>query len=142
MKMSELNFTPEEIAAVKELVGVAVALKQSGTLGLLKAMAENGDHLLETISEEKGLLRVVAVGNAALEPVRELEAEKVNDLSFNVEELVDALVKALAKTNPKEVPRVGMTAALGYLRDEDVQKGLGFLLTLAKNLGAALNGKL
>jgi len=139
--MSELKFTPEEIAAVKELVEVAVALKKSGTLGILKAMTENGDKLLETISEETAVLRLLSVGNAALEPVRELEVEDVRKLSWNTEELVKALLKALAETNPKEVPRVGMTGAIGYLRDEDVQKGLGFLLTLAKNLGAVLNEK-
>ncbi len=140
--MSELKLTPEEIAAVKELVGVAVALKQSGTLGLLKAMAENGDHLLETVAEEKAVLRLAGIGNAALEPVREIGPEEVEEIQVNTEELVGALLKALSKTNPKEAPKVGMTAALGYLRDEDVQKGLGFLLVLAKNLGAALNGKL
>ena len=139
--MSEIKFTPEEIAAVKELVEVAVALKKSGTLGLLKSFTENGDKLLETIAEEKAVLRLTAIGNAALEPIREMEPEKVNDISLNVEELTKALFEALAQTNPKEVPKVGMTAALGYLRDEDIQKGLGFLLTLAKNLGKALNGK-
>ena len=139
--MSELSFTPEEISAVKELVEVAVALKKSGTLGLLKSLTENGDKLLETIAEEKAVLRLTAIGNAALEPLRGMEAEKVNDISTNVEELVKALLKALAETNPKEVPKVGMTGAIGYLRDEDVQKGLGFLLTLAKNLGAVLNEK-
>ncbi len=140
--MGEIKFTPEEISAVKELVEVAVALKKSGTLGILKAMTENGDKLLETVAEEKAILRLTAVGNSALEPVRELEVEDVRKLSWNTEELVRALLKALAETNPKEAPKVGMTAALGYLRDEDVQKGLGFLLTLAKNLGAVLNGKL
>ena len=140
--MSELKLTPEEVAAVKELAEVALALKKGGTLGLLKAMTENGDKLLETVAEEKALLRLMGVGNAALEPVRELETAEVREISWNTEELVRALLKALAKTDPKEVPKVGMTAALGYLRDEDVQKGLGFLLTLAKNLGAALNGKL
>jgi len=140
--MSELKFTPEEIAAVKELVEVAVALKKSGTLGLLKAMTENGDHVLEAISEETAVIRLIGVGNAALEPVRELEVSEVDEIQFHTEELVRALLKALARTDPKEVPKVGMTAILGYLRDEDVQKGLGFLLTLAKNLGAALNGKL
>lgn len=139
--MSEIKFTPEEIAAVKELVEVAVALKKSGTLGILKAMTGNGDKLLETIAEEKAVLRLLAVGNAALEPVRELEVEDVRKLSWNTEELVRALLKALAETDPRETPRVGMTSAIGYLRDEDVQKGLGFLLTLAKNLGAVLNGK-
>jgi len=140
--MTELKLTPEEIAAVKELAEVALALKRGGTLGLLKAMTENGDKLLETIAEEKALLRLLGVGNAALEPVRKLETGEVREIEWNTEELVGALLKALAKTNPKEAPRVGMTAALGYLRDEDVQKGLGFLLVLAKNLGAALNGKL
>ncbi|MBP1912091.1 DUF1641 domain-containing protein [Thermococcus stetteri] len=139
--MSELNFTPEEIAAVKELAEVALALKRGGYLGLIKAMTENGDKFLDTISEEK-ILRLLGVGNAALEPVRELETSEVMEIEWNTEELVSALLKALAKTNPKEVPKVGMMAALGYLRDEDVQKGLGFLLTLAKNLGAAMNGKL
>ncbi|WP_099211008.1 DUF1641 domain-containing protein [Thermococcus henrietii] len=139
--MSELKFTPEEISAVKELVEVAVALKKSGTLGILKAMTENGDKLLETIAEEKVVLRLTAIGNSALEPVRELEVEDVRKLSWNTEELVKALLKALAETNPKEVPKVGTTGAIGYLRDEDVQKGLGFLLTLAKNLGAVLNEK-
>ena len=140
--MTELKLTPEEIAAVKELAEVALALKRGGTLGLLKAMTENGDKLLETIAEEKALLRLLGVGNAALEPVRKLETGEVREIEWNTEELVGALLKALAKTNPKEAPRVGMTAALGYLRDEDVQKGLGLLLVLAKNLGAALNGKL
>lgn len=140
--MSELTLTPEEVAAVKELAEVALALKRGGTLGLLKSMTENGDKLLETIAEEKAVLRLAGIGNAALEPVRELETDDVINLNWNTEEVVRALLKALAKTNPKEAPKVGMTAALGYLRDEDVQKGLGFLLTLAKNLGAALNGKL
>ncbi len=140
--MSELTLTPEEIAAVRELAEVALALKKGGTLGILKAMTENGDKLLETIAEEKALLRLVGVGSAALEPVRELETAEVREISWNTEELVRALLKALSKTDPKEAPKVGMTAALGYLRDEDVQKGLGFLLVLAKNLGAALNGKL
>ncbi|WP_457751703.1 DUF1641 domain-containing protein [Thermococcus sp.] len=139
--MEELKFTHEEVEAVKELVEVAVALKKAGILGILKSFTENGDKLLETIAEEKAVMRLTAVGNAALEPVRELELDEVRKLSWNTEELVGALLKALAKTNPKESPKVGMTAALGYLRDEDVQKGLGFLLTLAKNLGAALNGK-
>ena len=140
--MSELNLTPEEVAAVRELAEVALALKKGGTLGILKAMTENGDKLLETVAEEKALLRLMGVGNAALEPVREIETAEVREISWNTEELVRALLKALAKTDPKEAPKVGMTAALGYLRDEDVQKGLGFLLVLAKNLGAALNGKL
>ncbi|WP_297506565.1 DUF1641 domain-containing protein [Thermococcus sp.] len=140
--MAELKLTPEEVVAIRELAEVALALKRGGTLGLLKAMTENGDKLLETIAEEKALLRLLGVGNAALEPVRELEIAEVREISWNTEELVRALLKALAKTDPKEVPKVGMTAALGYLRDEDVQKGLGFLLVLAKNLGAALNGKL
>ncbi|WP_297521898.1 DUF1641 domain-containing protein [Thermococcus sp.] len=140
--MSELKITPEEVAAVKELAEVAFALKKGGTLGILKAMTENGDKLLETVAEEKAVLRLAGIGNAALEPVREIGPEEVEEIQVNTEELVGALLKALARTNPKEVPRVGMTAALGYLRDEDVQKGLGFLLVLAKNLGAALNGKL
>ncbi|WP_297500381.1 DUF1641 domain-containing protein [Thermococcus sp.] len=140
--MSELKLTQEEVVALRELAEVALALKKGGTLGLLKAMTANGDKLLETIAEEKAVLRLLGVGNAALEPVRALETAEVREISWNTEELVRALLKALAKTNPKGVPKVGMTAALGYLRDEDVQKGLGFLLILAKNLGAALNGKL
>ena len=140
--MSELKLTPEEVSAVKELAEVALALKKGGTLGILKAMTENGDKLLETVAEEKAVLRLAGIGNAALEPVRGIGPEEVEEIQVNTEELVGALLKALARTNPKEVPRVGMTAALGYLRDEDVQKGLGFLLVLAKNLGAALNGKL
>lgn len=139
--MSEFTLTPEEVVALKELAEVAIALKKGGTLGILKSMTENGDKLLERVAEEKAILRVVGVGNAALEPVRELEIGEVREISWNTEELVRALLKALAKTDPKEAPKVGMTAVLGYLRDEDVQKGLGFILTLAKNLGAALNGK-
>ncbi|WP_456365783.1 DUF1641 domain-containing protein [Thermococcus sp.] len=140
--MAELKLTQEEVVALRELAEVALALKKGGTLGLLRAMTANGDKLLETIAEEKAVLRLLGVGNAALEPVREMGVEEVEGVQFHTEELVRALLKALAKTDPKEVPKVGMTAALGYLRDEDVQKGLGFLLVLAKNLGAALNGKL
>jgi len=138
--MSEVKLTQEEVVALKELAEVALALKKGGTLGLLKAATQNGDKLLETVAEERAL-RLLGIANAALEPVRELEVSEVRELRWNTEELVGALLKALAETNPKEVPKVGMTAALGYLRDEDVQKGLGFLLTLAKNLGKALNGK-
>jgi len=137
--MNELK--AEEIAALRELVEVAVALKKAGILGTLKAMTENGDKLLETIAEEKALARIMAVSNAALEPVRELSVEEVRRLNRNTEELVKALLKALAETDPREVPRVGMTGALGYLRDEDVQRGLGFLLSLAKNLGRAMGGE-
>ncbi len=140
--MSELTLTPEEVVAIKEMAEVALALKKGGTLGMLKSMAENGDKLLETIAEEKAVLRLAGIGNAALEPVREIETEEVEEIQVNTEELVEAFLKALAKTDPKDAQRVGVTAALGYLRDEDVQKGLGLLLILAKNLGAALNGKL
>ncbi|WP_297416615.1 DUF1641 domain-containing protein [Thermococcus sp.] len=140
--MSELTLTPEEVIAIKEMAEVALALKKGGTLGMLKSMAENGDKLLETIAEEKAVLRLAGIGNAALEPVREIETEEVEKIQVNTEELVEAFLKALAKTDPKDAPRVGVTSALGYLRDEDVQKGLGLLLILAKNLGAALNGTL
>jgi len=136
--MAEITITEEDARVIEELIKVARHLKAGGYLSLLTEMTTNGDLLLEHLANERAVIRSLGLAEAAVDPIKNLPPEKIPALRYHVLHLVGALVEALVETNPKEAPRVGMFGALKYLNDPQVQKGLGFLLTLAKNLGKAL----
>ena len=133
---------PEEEKALAELVEVAVKLKESGLLGWLKAFTENADKLLALAVADETLARGLGLGHAVAEGLREPKPQEVIDAKRSVSELVSCTVKALAAAEPaKARPVGGLLGLMRALGDEDVKKGLGALIALAKHLGACLREK-
>lgn len=127
-----------EVQALKDLLEVAVKLKEMGILGMLKEFFSNSEENLAGLQADVSLVRLGALIGAILEASRKLPGEKTASLKINVEDTSYCLFNSLAETNPAQAKKVGLTGLMGALRDPDVQKGLGFLIGIAKNLGACL----
>lgn len=130
-----------EIDALRELTEIATELKKSGMLGALKELAESSDALMEGIEDDRGLLRLGVLAGALLEAARRLEGSDVASLKMNVEDAGYCVLEALATANPGKSGNVGLFGLLRALNDPDVKRGLGYLLAIAKSLGACI-GKL
>ena len=110
MSLEEIQLETE---ALKELLELAVKLKKSGLLNIAEAVL-----------------------NAA-EKIDETQLQKIKK---NTEESMFCLFNTLSSTEPSRAEKVkGIFGLMGALRDPDVQKGLGFIIALAKNLGGCLN---
>lgn len=136
--MSEIKITEEDARVIEELIKLARNLKAGGYLTLINELTTNGDLLLEHIASEKAIIRGLALAEAAADPIKNMPPQQIPPIRKHITYMMGATFEALAKTDPKETPQVGMFGMLKYLNDPDVQKGLGFLMTLAKNLGKAL----
>jgi len=127
-----------EAQALKELVEVAVKLKESGLLGMLKDVVSDSEGAFAAILSDPSTFRLAALIGAVLEAGRRLDGSRVPGLKNCVENAVYCLLEGMANTDPAKAEPKGLMALMGALRDPDVQKGLGFLIALAKNLGACL----
>jgi uncharacterized protein YjgD (DUF1641 family) len=135
---ARLEIGEVEAEALAELVEVAVMLKKSGILGWLKALAENGDKLIELFTSDYPLFRQLGMLQAVGGGIARLEVGEYVDARMNAEKAFYCAFKGLSKADPAGAPRVGLLGMLRWLSDKDVQKGLGFLLMLAKGLGACM----
>ncbi len=131
----QLRVSREESEALETLLEIAVKLKETGMLDMLRVIAEKSGELLTLLGNDPGLQRATAFADAAHRALSRLEPEKVVDAKINMEELTYCTLNAVAAAKPSEAKRVGLLGLLGVLRDPDVQVGLGLLLAIAKNLG-------
>lgn len=133
------NTAQLETEALKELLEVAVELKKSGVLGMLKEFLTDFDGFMTSIENDPSLFRLVGLLGAVVEAARKLDGAQVAGLKKNTEDAVYCLFNSLSTTEPGKAKKVGLFGLMGALRDPDVQKGLGFIIALAKNLGGCLN---
>ncbi len=127
-----------EVQALKDLLEVAVKLKKSGILGMLNTLLSDTEETLAGIQADTSLLRLGTLIGALFEAARRLDAAKTPYLKMYTEDASFCLLNTLAETNPAQAQPKGMMGLMGALRDPDVQKGLGYLIAIAKNLGACL----
>jgi len=127
------------VEALKELAELAVALKKSGLLGMAKQFLDKSEDMLDLMQNDTGLLRLVAVAAAILEAARRVDPGRVYAIQTNTEKAFTCLLEGLGSADPAKSKPRGLTGLMGALRDPDVQKGLGFIIDLAKALGGCLN---
>ncbi len=137
--MAEITITEEDARVIEELVTLARHLKAGGYLSLITELTTNGDLLLEHLANERAAIRGLGLLEALADPIKNMPPQDMPRVRHHLVQLVGSALQAVAETDPKRAPRVGMLGALKYLNDPQVQKGLGYLLTLAKNLGKALD---
>ncbi len=136
---SGLEFNEVEVQALKDLLEVALELKRSGLLGMLKELLTSTESIMEGMQSDLSTFRLGLLLGAILEAARRLDGEKAISLKMNTEDASYCLFNSLAATKPGEVQPKGMMGLMSALRDPDVQKGIGYLIAIAKNLGACLN---
>ncbi len=141
MSGAQLEMRDEEVEALKTLVEVAVKLKESGVLDMLRVVAEKGMELLPMIQNDVSVHRAAALADAALRAIEALKPEEVLQAKLNTQAVAECTFRALASVDAGSVKPVGMGGLLGALRDKDVQTGLGLLLAIAKALGACIRSK-
>ena len=130
-----------EVAALKELMEVAVLLKKSGILGMLNNFLSDSEALMEAFQNDTSMTRLVALLGGVMEAARRVDGAQMASMKENTEETVHCAFQGLATTDPVKANKMGMFGLLGALRDPDVQKGLGFVMMLLKNIGTCLNAK-
>jgi uncharacterized protein YjgD (DUF1641 family) len=127
--MSEdIEAMDEEAEAIQEAADAMIELQQDGTLEDLTEAATAISLLADALDDEMvtevaGLaneLGLVANGATQTNTVRTLVA------------MMDAMDEANAFEDPE---KVGMMGAMGKMRDDDVKRGLGFLLEFLGALG-------
>jgi uncharacterized protein YjgD (DUF1641 family) len=123
-----------EAESIENAMSTLVELEQSGTFDDLTEAANMVSLASEAMDDEMVVSMVAAVTQAGELLDRAAgEPEAVR----NLELLMGALGDAAA--DPSEEPEaVGMIGALRKMGDPDVQRGLGFMLRLAGELGAQL----
>ncbi|MEB3806073.1 MAG: DUF1641 domain-containing protein [Desulfurococcales archaeon] len=137
--MSEgLEFSEVEVQALKDLLEVALELKKSGLLGMLKEMLSDTEGAMSGMQADTSLMRLGVLIGAMLEAARRLDGSTIAGLKMNTEDTSFCLFNSLASVTPAKAEPKGMFGLMGALRDPDVQKGLGYLMAIAKSLGACL----
>lgn len=135
---SGLEYNELDVKALEDLLEVARALKESGLLGMLKEILANTESLMEGMQMDLSTFRLGLLLGAILEASRRLDGEEAVSLKMNTEDASFCLFRSLATTKPGEVEPKGMMGLMSALRDSDVQKGIGYLIAIAKNLGGCL----
>ena len=131
----------ESLKVLEALVETAVKLKESGLLDALRVIAERSTEIFAYVANEVPLHRFAALGDAATAAIGKLKPEEVQGLKLTVEQASECLFKSLASTKVENVQPVSTFGLLRVLGDKDVQIGLGFLIAIAKNLGACIRSK-
>ena len=142
MAEEKLRLDEESLKALETLVEIAVKLKETGMLDMLRVLAEKSGEIFAYIGNDVALHRLAAVGEAALHAAEKLSPDDVISMRLNVEQTSECLFRALASMRLEQVKPVSTLGALSVLRDRDVQVGLGFLVALAKQLGSCLRSKI
>ena len=136
-----LEATREEVEALRELLEIAVELKKTGILGLLKTIVGSGEALVSLALSDTPVFRGLALLQAAGEGIARLEPDEFAEARMNAEDGVECLVRGLKEASPENAGRVGLLGLLGALRDPRIQRGLGYLLALARGIGGCLEAK-
>lgn len=129
-----------DVEALRELVEIAVLLKETGILDLLRVVAEKGHELLALVGNDVGIARMAGLAYAVQAGLEKPSAEDIRDARRLVEKLVSCSISASARVSREEVKPVGLLGLLGALRDRKVQVALGLLLSLARSLGGCIEG--
>ncbi len=130
-----------EAKALADLIDIAVRLKESGILDLLRELADMADEIVSAVADDAGLYRTLGLADAAQSGLAKVEDDEFIQAKMALEDLVRCSMKGLAEAGKGDIPRVGLTGMLGALKDKDVQKGLGLLLTIAKGVGSCVDEK-
>ncbi len=130
----------EELArALERLAEAAAKLQESGVLGMLTAMMEKGEEILEIGMNDRRVHHALAALDAAMNPLEEVDPVTFKE---NIESLTECTLKALNSEDfVKRARSVGMLGLLKALKDPDIAAGLGVMLYLAKVMGACLRKK-
>ncbi len=128
----------EAVKALERTLEMLVKLKESGTLDLIATLVEKMEDLMEVGMSDKKLHHALALGDAALSGLEEVDPIS---LKKNVEKLSECTMKALSDESLTNAKPVGLLGLLSAIRDPDVATGLGLLLAMAKSLGKCIRGQ-
>lgn len=122
-------------------------LKGLNELVFIVDLLENGDLVQALVNFGMDQLNTVQALWPLLEKLQKMQESGVLEKLYNILDLLsdpkivdklNVIVSAVAKTATSEVKPASYTSVLTALRDKDIALALGFLLTLAKEMGKGL----
>ena len=138
---ADLRLEPEDVKALEELVEIAVSLKKSGMLDMLRVIAEKSSEILTLVGNDVATQRAMSLAYGVQKAFEEVNMDEVREAKTIIEALTACSLKAMASTSLDEAKPKGLFGMLSALRDRDVQTGLALLLAIAKRLGACIREK-
>ncbi len=136
---SEIVKDEIEIQALKELAEIAAEMKKAGILEWLRVFIKEQEEFLSAFNSDPALLRSLGLLGALMDAIRRLDGGEVAGVKDGLEKTLYCALHGFSSVDPAKAKPRGLTGLMGALRDPDVQKGLGFLIDLAKALGSCLN---
>ena len=128
----------KSLEALVSLAEAAAKLKESGLLDLLTTMAEKYEELLLYTSSDRRVYHALGLVEAMLTGMKNVDPWKAKPA---VEKLTECIMTALSpETIEKAEPVKGVLSLMRALKDPNVAKGLGILLSLAAALGKCASG--
>ncbi len=124
----ELDELEAESDAIQEAADTIIELQQDGTLDDLTEAATAISLLADALDDEM----VVEAAGLANELGLVAGSATQTDTIRTLVTMMDAMDEADAFENPE---KVGMMGAVSKLRDDDIQRGLGFLMAFLGALG-------
>ncbi len=119
---------------MKELISLMDAIDKSGILTLLKAILQNPDALLKTVSEEMlrdSNVRFIKNASSVYALLSKLDPDRVDRIIGNVTASFDRL-----GTDSSETP-IGILTVIQLMKDPDISAGIKLVFDLLKSIGAA-----
>jgi uncharacterized protein YjgD (DUF1641 family) len=128
----EIDEMEAESAAIQEAADAMIELQQDGTLDDLTEAATAVSLLADALDDEM----VVEVAGLA----NDLGLVAGSASQTNTIRTLQAMMDAMDEADTFEDPeKIGMMGAVRKLRDEDVQRGLGFLMAFLGALGRQID---
>lgn len=124
----ELESLEAESAAIEDAADALLELQQDGTLEDLTEAATAVSLIADALDDEM----VMAVASLANDLGMVADGATQTNTLRTLQTLMDAMDEADAFDDPQEV---GMLGAVSKMRDDDVKRGLGFLLEFLGALG-------
>ena len=124
----EIEELEAESEAIQEAAEAMVELQQDGTLDDLTEAATAVSLLADAFDDEMVVEAAGLANELGLVAGSATQPNVIRTLAT----MMDAMDEANAFENPE---KVGMFGAVGKMRDDDVQRGLGFLLEFLAALG-------
>ncbi|MEB3755577.1 MAG: DUF1641 domain-containing protein [Desulfurococcales archaeon] len=143
MSQEKLNLAETELETevIKDLVELIKELKKTGLLGMIKEFVKDFEAFLANMQNDTSFTRTFMLLGAFLEATRKLDGSQMAGLKLSTENATYCALDSLSKTDASKAKPRGLWGLMSALRDPDVQKGIGYVVEIMKNLGSCMNKK-
>lgn len=131
----------EAAAALSEFLTSLSRLKESGLLGMINYLANNGEDAFLAIATDPAIMRLLALAASIAQGVMKTDAETLSKAQNNLSDIGSCGLTALGRVNLYEPRKLGLLGAADRLMDPDVGTSLWLVLEVLRGLGSCVRSR-